>query len=305
MPEQKFNGLDHLRALAILLVMGYHYQLYIFGHPQWTTFFDGFAWAGVDLFFVLSGFLISHQLFKQLKESRTISIKTFYIKRFFRIIPLYLFIVAIYFLIPFFREKEALPPVWRFLTFTQNFNLNLWTNGTFSHAWSLCVEEHFYLFLPIILATLHQFNLLKRAFWLLIILFIAGFILRAYSWYVLFIPKSGDEMGAANWPKYIYYPTYNRLDGLLAGVSIAAVYQFLPGVWNKISRYGNQLIIISLVLLGITFYFFGRLGSYSVTMVGFPLVAICFGLLVAGAVSANSFLYKWDSPVTRQIAVLS
>ena len=49
------------------------------------------------------------------------------------------------------------------------------------------------------------------------------------------------------WYKYIYYPTYNRLDGLLVGVSIAGIYQFLPNIWNKISKFGNQFLIFSLL----------------------------------------------------------
>ena len=144
--QLKLYGLDHLRALAILLVLGYHYQRY-FAHPSWTNWFKTMGWTGVDLFFVLSGFLISSQLFAQIKQGKGISLKTFFIKRFFRILPIYFFIVGVYFLFPFFREKEALPPLWKFLTFTQNFGLDSKHFGTFSHAWSLCVEERFWFVL--------------------------------------------------------------------------------------------------------------------------------------------------------------
>ena len=157
----KFYGLDHLRALAIILVLIFHYQLW-FTHPNWTNWFLQIGWTGVDLFFVLSGFLISSQLFAQVKKGNKISIKEFYIKRFFRIIPIYYFIIAIYFSFPFFREKEALPPLWNFLTFTQNFGTDTAKFGTFSHVWSLCVEEHFYLFFPFILIFLLKNNTLKN-----------------------------------------------------------------------------------------------------------------------------------------------
>ena len=161
MKEQvKLVGLDHLRALAILLVWVFHYQGGTFKHPEWSTAFAA-GWTGVDLFYVLSGFLISSQLFAQIKKGGSISLREFYIKRFFRIIPIYVLVVAIYFLFPFFREKEALPPLWKFLTFTQNFGLNRVGQGTFSHAWSLCVEEHFYLFLPITLLILQYTNKFK------------------------------------------------------------------------------------------------------------------------------------------------
>ena len=140
----KLYGLDHLRTLAILLVMVFHYQLW-FSHPGWTNWFLQLGWTGVDLFFVLSGFLISSQLFSQIKKGHQISLQEFFIKRFFRIIPIYFFIVGIYFLFPFFREKEALPPLWKFLTFTQNFGTDLKQFGTFSHA---CYKWERTFFLP-------------------------------------------------------------------------------------------------------------------------------------------------------------
>ncbi len=64
--QTKFYGQDHLRKLAIVLVFLFHYKIPIFGHPEWLIEFAKFGWIGVDLFFVLSGFLISSQQFSQL-----------------------------------------------------------------------------------------------------------------------------------------------------------------------------------------------------------------------------------------------
>jgi len=138
-------GLNHLRALAISGVFLYHYAR-LFPHPEWTNTLSKFGWTGVDLFFVLSGYLISSQLFAKMAQQKNISFKDFFIKRFFRIIPAYLVIVLLYFLFPSFREREAPAALWKYLTFTQNIGLDLRTQGTFSHAWSLCIEEQFYLF---------------------------------------------------------------------------------------------------------------------------------------------------------------
>ena len=66
--QNKLYGLDHLRALAILLVLGFHYQLSFFGHPGWLQTVAQVGWTGVDLFFVLSGFLIASQLFFRTKK---------------------------------------------------------------------------------------------------------------------------------------------------------------------------------------------------------------------------------------------
>lgn len=301
----KFYGLDHLRALAIMLVFLYHYRIPIFGHPEWLTDYAKFGWTGVDLFFVLSGFLISSQLFYQIKQGRTISFKEFFLKRFFRILPAFWLVVGIYFCFPDFHEREELSPLWKFLTFTQNFGLDIKYFGTFSHAWSLCVEEHFYLFLPIILILLLRTKLFEKAYWFLIILFVLGFFIRHYSWINLYFPNINSEYSWMYWYKYVYYPTYNRLDGLLIGVSIAALYQFLPNTWSKISRFGNLWITLSLIILTAAYFLCYEEQSYSASVFGFPLVAVGYGVLVMGAISPNSFLFKWNSKITAFIATLS
>src|SRR5664279_5114858 len=305
MAQDKLYGLDHLRAVAILLVLGFHYQLSIFAHPEWVNEFSKFGWTGVDLFFVLSGFLISSQLFYKIKNGNSISIKEFYFKRFFRIIPIYLLVVVIYFYFPFFREKEELPPIWKFLTFTQNFGLNLDKYGTFSHAWSLCVEEHFYFFLPLILVLLKSTKHFKKSYLLLITLFLLGFVVRNFSWLHFVLPKIEGGNVFSYWAEYVYYPTYNRLDGLLVGVSVAAIYIYLPNFWNKISKSGNLFIIIGLIVLAGAYVVCYNLPSYSTAIFGFPLFSIGYGFIVLGAISPSSFLYKWNSKTTTFIATLS
>lgn len=303
--KNKLYGLDHLRALAIILVFFFHYYIVSGGQPEWLPNVASFGWIGVDLFFVLSGFLISSQLFEQIKQGQKISFKQFFLKRFFRIIPVFTVTIGIYFSFPSFREKESLPPLWKFLTFTQNMGLNIKDFGTFSHCWSLCVEEHFYFFLPIILIALQKLKLFSKSYWLLIGLFIAGFTFRVYSFNHLFLPKIATENSWLYWYKYIYYPTYNRLDGLLVGVSIAGVYIFLPNLWSKISEYGNSMFVIGLSILIITYFLCEDLTTFSASIFGFVFIAIGFGYIVLCSISYTSFLYKWKSKTTTFIATLS
>lgn len=303
--QQKFFGLDHLRALAILLVFLFHYIILSGGMPEWLPYLATFGWTGVDLFFVLSGFLISSQLFAQIKRGKKIGLKQFFLKRFFRIVPAYLVTLGLYFCFPFFREKESLPPLWKFLTFTQNIGLNLKDFGTFSHAWSLCVEEHFYFFLPITLVLLQTTQSLKRSYWVLIALFVAGFLVRLYCFIELYVPKKEYSNSWIYWYEYIYYPTYTRLDGLLVGISIAGVYQFLPRLWDKIARYGNLFIVLSLAVLVAAFFLCEEPMGFNASIFGFSLIAIGYGLMVVGAVSPTSFLYRWNSKITRWLATLS
>jgi peptidoglycan/LPS O-acetylase OafA/YrhL len=303
--HKKLYGLDHLRAFAIIFVFLFHYFILSGGQPEWLPSFAKFGWTGVDLFFVLSGFLISSQLFGQIKKGQIISFKQFFLKRFFRILPTFWITVGLYYCFHIFREKEALPPVWKFLTFTQNLGLNLKDFGTFSHAWSLCVEEHFYLFLPIILISLQFSKLFSKSYWLIIVLFLFGFAIRIYSFEELYLPKINDENNWMYWYKYIYYPTYNRLDGLLVGVSIAGIYQFLPNIWSKISNLGNYFLIFSLIILMGAYFLCENMQSYYSSVFGFPLIAIGYGFMVTGAICPSSFLFKWNSKVTTFIATLS
>lgn len=303
--SQKFYGLDHLRALAILLVCLSHYSILSPGEPEWLADTVVFCWTGVDLFFVLSGFLIASPLFSQIKQQQKISFKDFFVKRFFRILPAFWATLALYFCIPFFREKPSIAPLWKFLTFTQNLGLDLSNSRAFSHAWSLCVEEHFYLFLPLLLAVFLATKTFNKSYLLLVLLFLFGFATRMFSYHQLYLPLAESERSWVHWYKYVYYPTYNRLDGLLTGVSIAALYVFLPTVWNKVLRLGNLLILLGVgVLTGAYFLCYEQM-SFAASVFGFPLVSVGYGLLVLGAISPSCFLYKWNSKITTFVATLS
>src|SRR3978361_726942 len=86
--HQRFFGFDHLSAWAIMFVFVFHYGR-IVPHPEWTNSLTKFGWTGVDLFFVLSGYLISAQLFAGSDKGDNLSFKTFFLKRVFRIMPAY------------------------------------------------------------------------------------------------------------------------------------------------------------------------------------------------------------------------
>jgi peptidoglycan/LPS O-acetylase OafA/YrhL len=302
--NHKLFGLDHLRALAILFVFIFHYGR-LFKHPQWTNSISKFGWTGVDLFFVLSGYLIAGQLFAQIAKNQPIVFKIFFIKRFFRIIPAYLFVLAIYYVWPDGREREALAPMWKYLTFTQNLGLDAGSQGTFSHAWSLCIEEQFYLLLPLLLIAIVQLKWFRFGYGLLIVFFVAGFAARLYAWHYWVTPFVEEEDYILYWYKWIYYPTYARLDGLLIGVSIAALFQFKQKLAERIQQHGNGLLLLGLFVLGAAYFLCMDEQSYGASIFGFPLVALGYGCIVAGAVSPTSFLFKWQSNITEKIATLS
>ncbi|MDN3549615.1 acyltransferase family protein [Mucilaginibacter aquaedulcis] len=304
LPEKhKLQGLDHLRALAITYVLLFHYQL--FAHPDWVNSIGNFGWTGVDLFFVLSGFLIAGQLFDAVKKGKSISLKEFFAKRFFRIIPPYLVMFFLYTLIPFLREREHLAAWWKYLTFTLNFGLDLRTTGTFTHAWSLCVEEQFYLILPLTLLLFNHFKAGKKAAYILPGLFILGFIFRYVSWHYFVEPELSSDYFGAVWNQFIYYPTYNRLDGLLVGVSIAGAYTFYPQMKEAMNRYSNLLMCSGLIILIAAWFICTPEDTFITALWGFPLIASGYGLIVAAIVCPSNFFYKLKSVVTTQLATLS
>lgn len=302
--HNKYYGLDNLRAFAIIMVFFFHYPRW-FEHPGWMPKGLNFGWAGVDLFFVLSGFLISSQLFAQIKKEGGFSLKEFYIKRFFRILPIYYFVLTIYFLFPFFNGTQLLPPLWKFITFTENFGADFEHHRSFGVVWSLCVEEHFYLLMPIILLLLLKTGIFKKGYLLLAILFAAGFVLRLYSWYDVYLHQTNGLENKMTWVQTIYYPTYNRLDGLLAGVAIAALYNYMPVIFSRLSNYANTLIVAGLILLTVSGFLFGNNTDFVRSIFSFPTVSIGFGCTVLGAIMPSSFLYKWKSAVLTKIAQLS
>ncbi|WP_183556685.1 acyltransferase family protein [Mucilaginibacter sp. SP1R1] len=301
--KHKLLGLDHLRAFAIVYVLLFHYQM--FGHPTWENKIGGFGWTGVDLFFVLSGFLISGQLFDAIAKGKTISVKEFFAKRFFRIIPPYLVVLTLYATLPFLREREHMAALWRYLTFTLNFGLDLHQTGTFTHAWSLCVEEQFYLIVPLAFWGFNYFKIGKKAVYLLSVLFVGGFVIRHLGWTHGIQPHLSSDNWGALWNMFIYYPTYNRLDGLLIGVSIAGMYTFYPHIKAQANRYSNLLMLAGIITLIAAYFACTPQASYATTVWGFPLISLGYGLVVAAIVCPAGIFYNLKSKITSQLATLS
>jgi peptidoglycan/LPS O-acetylase OafA/YrhL len=137
---------------------------------------------GVDLFFVLSGFLIGSQVLKPLAEGRAFSFGEFYQRRAFRILPAYLVVLAAYFIWPSIKEQGELQPLWQFLTFTVNLFIDAREHLAFSHVWSLCVEEHFYLVFPLLACWLARRPSVRRFAVVCTFIVLAGMLVRGATW---------------------------------------------------------------------------------------------------------------------------
>lgn len=204
-----------------------------------------------------------------------------------------------------FREWEQLAPLWRFLSFTQNFGLDRRYERTFSHAWSLCVEEQFYLLLPVTILVL-RFRKWERFSPLLIFaLFIGGFMIRLFSWYVLILPSAGTDMFSVMWFKWMYYPTYNRLDGLLAGITLAGIHHFFPRIKLFLQLHIRMLLVTGLLLITGAYFLCREFSSFSSSIFGYPLIAVAYGCLVGVATLRHSGKRNVLSRITSVLATLS
>jgi peptidoglycan/LPS O-acetylase OafA/YrhL len=287
----RLPSLDLLRAIAIVWVMLFHSWI-VGGLGDPYDAVAGYGWMGVDLFFVLSGYLIGYQLLKPLSEGHAWRWGDFLRRRAFRILPAFLVVLAIYAMFPAWREAPGMQPVWQFLTFTVNLLIDYQHNQAFSHAWSLCVEEHFYLVFPLMAWVLTRHPSRTVTISVAVAVIVIGMLLRGDAW------THGKDFLES-----IYYPTYTRLDGLLAGVLVAAIHAYRPSLWHTLQRRSNTVAISGLLALAIALWLF-RERTFAAVVFGYPLLAFAFGCLVAAAASTRS-PGRWRIPGAGWIAGIS
>jgi peptidoglycan/LPS O-acetylase OafA/YrhL len=163
--NRRIPELDGLRGIAILLVVSFHYLNNQLIHSENTiakliSKATSFGWVGVDLFFVLSGFLIGNILLRSFHSKNFFS--TFYIRRILRIIPNYFLLLLIFVAINklfvfnsnIFLKGHQTIPIWSYFAMLHNFfmaNLNSMGNAALSITWSIGIEEQFYIVFPFLM----------------------------------------------------------------------------------------------------------------------------------------------------------
>lgn len=190
-------ALDGLRGVALLLVMAYHGNLL------------GFGWLGVQLFFVLSGFLITRVLLRDSNAHRGAQLRAFWLRRVLRIAPAYLAFLGVLACIAPFVASAPAPRDWAMaLSLTYNIGQAAgWVPGShwLGHVWSLCIEEHIYLIWPVLLIWLPRSRLAP----VLTGLFVTGLAARGLT-----AGLSGSELSSA---RAIALLTTSHLDAFAAG----------------------------------------------------------------------------------------
>jgi peptidoglycan/LPS O-acetylase OafA/YrhL len=279
-------ALDGLRAVAVGLV--------ILGHAGLGWFIPGDL--GVSIFFVLSGFLITWLLLAEHDTTGTISLRGFYLRRTLRIFPAYYtFLMLSYAADWVLGHRWPLPLTLSALTYTVNYyNALTQTHaGTIAHAWSLGVEEQFYLLWPLAFLLLARLGrrALTRALVASIVL-----VLGWRSW--LYLSGPGDAA-------YVYNAFDTRFDNVAVGCLLAVAASTGPVQRGAalVARYG-WMPLVTVLLVG-----WSRLNGWQEYhySVGFTVNAVLLAVLVVQLMQLSAHpLWRWlEHPVARFLGVIS
>jgi peptidoglycan/LPS O-acetylase OafA/YrhL len=297
--------LDGLRGVAILLVLGVNSLM---------GFLPG-GFVGVDIFFVLSGFLITTLLVEEWTRSGTISLKRFYARRALRLLPaLFLLLVASCAYAALFQSHETAAVTCReaiwVLFYFANWMLTIeHAVGSLDHAWSLSVEEQFYFVWPVVLLSLLRLGVRReRVLLLLALLIIGSAAWRAALWH-----------SGAHYLR-LYYGSDARADALLIGCVLGLLFSWnlLPTVAGaRVARRASALVAI--VFLAIIALWVPHDSAFLYAG-GFTLIALSAAAVLAGALGSRSegilgspvlvwigrisySLYLWHYPVFHVLRV--
>ena len=226
--------IDFVRGIAILMVMMVHMRVPEPSGVLPLDFFKSammyFGGSGVTLFFVLSGFLVGGLLMKEYKDTQHVRAGRFLLRRMFKIWPAYYFFLA-------FHAVARHHPFHSF--FWQNFfHIQNYVGSSIMQTWSLGVEEHFYLAMPLLMLLVAKFNWsATKMLWFFGTIGAASFICR------LFYIFDKDHF------RLITHQTQFNVDSLICGVMIAIIYHFKPNLYRVISR--RMWLLAVAVVLGV------------------------------------------------------
>lgn len=269
--KSRLRELDFLRGIAILLVL--------FRHQKLFDFTSKMGWIGVDLFFVLSGFLVSGLLFQEYIKFGNIKPKLFLIRRGFKIYPIYFLFYFLYITPKIIKHQFEWKGLFSDFFFIQNYVYG-W-GYAYVPSWSLAVEEHFYFGFALLFwfAIKNNFFVFKNSFrvftlskfeLLLVSIMVLTLIMRLISAFYF------TENGSRN-----ITMTHLRMDSLLAGVLLSYWYYFKK---DKLLQFftSNKVKLLILVLLLLSFTpFVDFEESFFVRTFGFTFLYVAFGILIA------------------------
>jgi peptidoglycan/LPS O-acetylase OafA/YrhL len=290
-------SLDGVRGLAFLMIFLRHYGITSHQNQLWVkiaAYLCTGGWMGVDLFFVLSGFLITGILLDTRESPRYFT--NFYARRVLRIFPLYYTALTVLFVLTPWLHLQWHTGHFAYLFYAGNlaYNLNpslaeVQPAVSFLHLWSLAVEEQFYLIWPLVVMMISS---RRRLAWICGVLSLAGLVLRVCL--LLWLPR-GD---AYEWC-YAELPTH--MDGLLYGALAAISIRELS--LERALHWAHKILPYALCAMGLVIAFGGvDFHSISMTVIGYPALAAIFACLVLLSLRSGSLVNRFGNvPALRFI----
>jgi peptidoglycan/LPS O-acetylase OafA/YrhL len=287
-PERRIDNLDLIRASAITVVVLFHTSQML-GGENFIGFMYKFVQVGkygVDLFFVLSGFLIGRLYWNELLDSGTVNVARFILRRIFRTYLPYLMALFLSFGAIWISKHQSFDL--GYLFFAQNYYNQM---PFFLVSWSLCVEEHFYVLLPLILIFTQKVKPQK----VLLILSILSFIPLLLRFSLI----EYDDLHAFG---YYITATHFRFEGLILGVAASHVFTYSPKISKLIGNiYFNNGIIFSVFFMVIVLPFVNDKFIY---YIGLSIIALSFCALVLSFATRYPFAIA-QNPVVKLLAISS
>jgi peptidoglycan/LPS O-acetylase OafA/YrhL len=284
--------IDFLRGSAVILVLFSHHWLF--------TPLQQMGWCGVDLFFVLSGFLVSGLLFKEYKRDGKVEPVRFLIRRGFKIYPAFYFSVLITTILLYFQVSPFFPSHTLVLNnnglaigfLIESLFLQSYFFGFWGHHWSLAIEEHFYIGLTILVMILSKRGLKRQTF-----IYVSSFIFL-----FCFVARIAANLLTDH--IITFTGTHLRIDSLFAGVLISYFYHF---EYEKLERFYNKFrtaIMAAIVPLVSFTPFFDALKSPFVKTIGFTMLWVAFSCLLLVFLFEKNIGEKISKTVGKPIYVL-
>ena len=306
--------IDGLRAIAVSAVIFYHARIIIQGYQP---FRGGFI--GVDIFFVISGYLITSIILRELIDTGTFSFRYFYERRIRRILPALLSVmlfslpIAWFYKLPFNLVEYSKSIIYS-LGFSSNFFFHFagqqygnedGLTKPFLHTWSLSVEEQFYIIFPIFLFFIFRYQKKNLINFLFIFLILSLFL---------------AQLGSKNFSSLNFYYLPSRGWEILAG-SILAYYEIKFNGRSKNRLLNNTMPIIGLIMIFYSFLFFNKELNHPSLITLIPIIGTCLIIwfadkneiitiilsskLFVGVGLISYSLYLWHYPIFAYVKYIN
>lgn len=262
--------LDFIRGLAILMVLDFHSPVHWLSYPLQRLGFPNFGWAGVDVFFVLSGFLVGGLLVKEWRVKQRVDVRRFLIRRGFKIWPQYYVFLGLVLL----TRHRSLHDLWGNLLNIQNYV------GGIPHTWSLAVEEHAYLLLVFCLSLAARWHWRVRTI-AVGTAAVCAVVVVSRLWLI----EHGFE---------VVNRTHTRIEGILYGLLLALLYHYTPEMFRRLQSL--RWIWVACLAIALLFFRFQTDAPWSAS-IGWDmadLLGIVFVMLLyrPARTGQRSWLYR-------------